>query len=63
MVSGPDFAPTLHFVELGLKLISEEWIKVMDKYIVPNSAAVIKLGRKSFLILDSSPSHACRLAF
>ena len=38
MVSGImgacDIAPSLHFVELGLKLNAEEWIKVMDEYIV-----------------------------
>ena len=50
MVSGImgalDIALTLHFVEPGLKINSEEWIKVMDEYIVPNCAALMELGRK-----------------
>ena len=37
-----DIAPTLHFVELGLKINGEEWIKVMDEYIVPNCAALME---------------------
>ena len=36
MVGACDIAPSLHFVEPGLKLNAEEWIKVMDEYIVPN---------------------------
>ena len=55
-------APTLHFVEPGLKISGEEWIKVMDEYIVPNGAALMEPGRKFLLILDNVPSHACKLA-
>ena len=62
MVSGImgacDIAPSLHFVEPGLKLNAEEWIKVMDEYIVPNCTALMELGRKFLLILDNAPSHA-----
>ena len=40
MVSGImgayDIAPTLHFVEPGLKLNAEEWIKEIEEYMVPN---------------------------
>ena len=36
-----DIAPTLHFVESGLKINGEEWTEVMDEYIVPNSAALL----------------------
>ena len=54
--------PTLHFVEPGLKISSEEWIKVMDEYTVPNCAALIERVRKFLLILDNAPSHAYRLA-
>ena len=49
MVSGImgalDIAPTLHFVEPGLKINGEEWTKVMDEYIVPNCAALMEPGR------------------
>ena len=66
MVSGImgacDIALTLHFVELGLKLNAEEWIKVMDEYIVPKCTALMELGRKFSLILDNAPSHDSRLA-
>ena len=54
MVSGImgafDIAPTLHFVELGLKISGEEWIKVMDEYILPTCAALMELG-VSFLLI------------
>ena len=49
MVSGS--VPTLHFVEPGLKINGEEWINVMDEYIVPNrpnSAALMEPGRGVF---------------
>ena len=66
MVSGImgacDIVPTLHFVEPGLKLNAEEWIKVMDEYIVPNCTALMEPGRKFLLILDNAPSHASWLA-
>ena len=66
MVSGTmgalDIAPTLHFVEPGLKINAEEWIKVMDEYIAPTCTALMEPVRKSLLILDNAPSHACRLA-
>ena len=66
MVSGImgafDSAPSLHFVEPGLKNNAEEWIKVMDEYIAPNCTALIEPGRKFLLILDNAPSHASRLA-
>ena len=32
-----DIAPTLHFVE---QVNGEEWIKVMDEYLVPNCLGV-----------------------
>ena len=57
-----DMAPTLHFVEPGLKINGEEWIKVMDEYIVPNCAALLEPGREFFLLLDNAPSRACRPA-
>ena len=66
MVSGImgacDIAPSLHFVEPGLKVNAEEWIKVMDEYIVPKCTALMEPGRKSLLILDNAPLHASRLA-
>ena len=66
MVSGImgacDIAPSSHFVEPGLKLNAEEWIKVMDEYIVPNYTALMEPGGKFLLILDNAPSHASRLA-
>ena len=66
MVSGImgtcDTAPSLHFVEPGLKLNAEEWIKVMDEYTVPNCTALMEPGRKFSLILDNAPSHASRIA-
>ena len=66
MVSGVmgacGIAPSLHFVEPGLKLNAEEWIKVMDEYIVPNCAALMELWLKFLLILDNAPSHASTLA-
>ena len=66
MVSGImgalDIPPGLHFVEPGLKINGEEWIKVMDEYIAPNCAALMEPRRKFYLILDNAPSHACRLA-
>ena len=40
-----DIAPTLHFVEPGLKINGEEWIKVMDEYIAPNYAALTEPGK------------------
>ena len=65
MVSGImgafDIAPTLHFVEPGLRLNAKEWIKVMDEYIVPNCTALMEPGRKFLLILDNALSHASRL--
>ena len=54
--------PSLHFVEPGLKINGDEWIKVMDEYHVPNCAALMEPGRKFLLILDNAPSHASRLA-
>ena len=52
MVSGVmgalDIAPTLHFVEPGLNINSEEWIKVMDEYMMPKCAALMEPGRKFF---------------
>ena len=57
-----DIAPSLHFVEPGLKRNAEEWIKVMDEHIVPNCTALMEPGRKFLLILDIAPSHASRLA-
>ena len=57
-----DIAPSLHFVEPGLKLNAEERIKVMDEYNVPNCTALMEPGRISLLILDNAPSHASRLA-
>ena len=66
MVSGIlgalDIALTLHFVEPGLKINSEEWIKVMNEYIAPNCAGLLEPGREFLLILDNAPSHASRLA-
>ena len=48
MVSGImgacDIAPSLHFVEPRLKINGEEWIKVMDEYIVPNCTALMEPG-------------------
>ena len=63
IISALDIAPTLHFVEPGLKINVEEWIKVTDEYIAPNRAALMEPGRTLVLLLDSAPSHACRLAF
>ena len=58
MVSGImgafDIAPSLHFVEPGLK--------VMNEYIAPNCTALMEPGREFLLILDNAPSHASRLA-
>ena len=34
-------APTLHFVEPGLKINGEEWIKVMDEHTPPTCAALM----------------------
>ena len=48
-----DIAPSLHFVEPGLKLNGGEWIKVMDEYIVPNCTVLVEPGRKFLLILDN----------
>ena len=66
MVSGImgalDIAPTLHFVEPGLKINSEERIKVMDEYVVPKCSALVEPGRKLLLLLDNAPSRASRLA-
>ena len=66
MVSGImdafDIVPSLHFVAPGLTINSEEWIKVMDEYIVPNCTALMEPWRKFLLILDNAPSHASRLA-
>ena len=63
MVSGIrgalDTAPTLHFVE---QVNGEEWIKVMDEYLVPNCAALLEPGREFLLLLDNAPSRACRQA-
>ena len=55
-------APTLHFVEPGLKINGEEWIRVMDEYFVPNCAALLEPGREFSVLLDNAPSRACRLA-
>ena len=49
-----DIAPSLHFVEPDLKLNAEEWIKVMEKYILPACAALMEPGRKFLLILDQA---------
>ena len=57
-----DIAPTLHFVEPGLQVNAEEWIKVMDECMVPNCIVLMEPGRKFLLILDNAPSHATRLA-
>ena len=57
-----DIAPTLNFMEPGLTLNAEEWIKVMDEYMVPNCTALMEPGRKFLLILDNAPSHASKLA-
>ena len=62
IVGALDIAPTLHFVEPGLKINREEWIKVMDEYIVLNCGPLMERGRKFLLILDNAPSHASRLA-
>ena len=55
MVSGImgayDIAPTLHFVEPGLQLNAEEWIKSMEEYMVPNCTALMEPGRKFFIDL------------
>ena len=56
-----DIALTLHLEEPGLNINGEEWIKVMDEYIVPHCVALMELGRKFSLILDNAPSHASRL--
>ena len=62
MVSGImgalDIAPTLHFVEPCLKTSSEEWIKVMDEYIVPNCAALTERG-VSFYCSSHASGLAC----
>ena len=42
-----DIAPTLHFVELALKINGEEWVKAMDEHIVPSCAAFMEPGRKA----------------
>ena len=57
-----DIAPSLHFVEPGLELNAEEWIKVRTSTFVPNCTAFVEPGRKFLLILDNAPSHASRLA-
>ena len=57
-----DIAPSLHFVEPGLELNAEEWIKVKTSTFVPNCTALMEPGRKFLLILDNAPSHASRLA-
>ena len=49
-------------MEPGLKLNAEEWIKVMDEYIVPKCTAIMGPGRKFLLIQDNAPSNASRLA-
>ena len=59
MVSG---IPTLHIVEPGRKINSEESIKVMDEYISPNCIVLMEPGRKFSLLLDNAPSHASRMA-
>ena len=56
-----DIAPTLHFVEPGLKVNGEVWIKVMDENLTPNCNALMELEHKFFLLIDNAPSHACRL--
>ena len=52
MVSGTvgalGIAPTLHFVELGLKISGEEWIKVMDEYIASKCTALVEPGRSFY---------------
>ena len=45
-----------------MKINGEEWIKVMDEYIVPNCAALMEPGRQFLLILDNAHSYASRLA-
>ena len=54
MVSGImgalDTAPTLHFVEPGLKISDEDWIKVVDECIALNCAVLMEPGRQ-FLLL------------
>ena len=58
-----DIAQTLHFLEPGLQINSEEWIQEMvSEYFVPNCAALLEPGREFKLLLDKAPSRACRLA-
>ena len=57
-----DIAPTLHFVEPGLKINGEEWIKVVGEFFVPSCAALLEPGREFLLLLDNAPSRACRQA-
>ena len=54
IIGALDIAPTLHFVE---QVNGEEWIKVMDEYLVPNCAALLEPGREFFLLLDNAPSR------
>ena len=49
-----DMAPTLHFVEPGLKINGAEWIQVVDEYIAPNCTALMEPRRKFLLILDNA---------
>ena len=53
IMSALNIAPMLHFVEPGLTISGEEWIKVMDEYIAPKCTALMEPGRKFFAALDS----------
>ena len=55
-----DSAPTSHFVEPGLKVNGEKWIKVMEAHSVPRCTGLMEPGRNFLLILDNAPSRACR---
>ena len=56
-----DIAPTLNFMELGLKINGEEWMKVMDEYIAPNCAALMEPGERRFLFTDLGQRAVARL--
>ena len=65
MVSGImgalDIAPTLHFVEPGLKINGEECIKEMDEISAPT--APMELGHKFLLLLSTRRRTLARLLF
>ena len=56
-MGAPDIAQTLHFLEFGLKINGEVWVKVMDENMVPNRAALIEPELKFLLLLDNAPAH------